>query len=171
MLNKISPKSNIRFKTESVFFFQLAVNVTYSTQNLSLTKWGQCRRKCSDHSTSKPQLHNGYILFWKLCLNICSLKWHKPSPSLVINLCPLELWQLLAEFGDGCMNLRMLILKSHRFSNLFQSKKVDGKNEIFKKLWIVLRRGMFSEFLVEYNTCLTEIKLKIYEGCSLFKTL
>ena len=40
---------------------------------------------------------------------------------------------------------------------------VDGKNEFLKKLWFVLRSGMFSAFLVWYNVGLTGIKLKDIE--------
>ena len=76
------------------------------------------------------------------------------------------------------MNLRMLVLKSDKLSaflrpgsSLFHSMIVDGKNEFLKKLWFALRRGIFSAFLVGYNVGLTGIKLKKYQGCSLFKTL
>ena len=67
------------------------------------------------------------------------------------------------------MNLRILVLKSGKLtaflrpgSNLFYSMIVDGKNEFLKELWFVLRRGMFSAFLVGYNVRLTGIKLKRY---------
>ena len=72
-------------------------------------------------------------------------------------------------FGDGRMNLRMLALKSDKISaflrpesNLFHLMIVDGKNEFLKKLWFVLRRGMFSAVLVDYNVRLTGIILKRY---------
>ena len=64
------------------------------------------------------------------------------------------------------MNLRILVLKSDKLSaflrpgsNLFHSMIVDGKNEFLKKLWFVLRRGMFSAFLFKYNVRLTGIKI------------
>ena len=67
------------------------------------------------------------------------------------------------------MSLRMLVLKSDKLSaflrpgsSLFHSIIVDGKNKFLKKLWFVLRRGMFSAFLVGYNVGLTGIKLKRY---------
>ena len=51
------------------------------------------------------------------------------------------------------MSLRMLVLKSDKLSaflrpgsSLFHSIIVDGKNKFLKKLWFVLRRGMFSAF-------------------------
>ena len=37
---------------------------------------------------------------------------------------------------------------------------VDGKNELLKKLWFILIRGMFSAFLVGYNVVLIGIKLE-----------
>ena len=67
------------------------------------------------------------------------------------------------------MNLRMLVLKSDKLSaflrpgsSLFHSMIVDRKKGFLKKLWFVLRRGMFSAFVVEYNVGLTGIKLKRY---------
>ena len=67
------------------------------------------------------------------------------------------------------MNLRMLVLKSDKFSaflrpgsSSFYSMTVDGKNEILKKLWFALRKGMFSAFLVGCNVGLIGIKLKRY---------
>ena len=47
---------------------------------------------------------------------------------------------------------------------------VDGKNELLKKLWFILIRGMFSAFLVGYNVGLIGIKLERHWGCSLFKS-
>ena len=65
------------------------------------------------------------------------------------------------------MNLRILILKTDKLSaflrpgsNLFHSMIVDGKNKFFKKLWFVLKRGMFGAFCVGYNVHLAGIKLK-----------
>ena len=76
---------------------------------------------------------------------------------------------MTTEFGDGCMNLRTLFLKTDKFSafsrpesNSFHSKMADEKNIILKKLWLVLRRRILSVFLVECNIRLTGIKLKIY---------
>ena len=73
------------------------------------------------------------------------------------------------EFGDGCMNLTILVLKANKLSaflrpgsNLFDPVIVDGKNKFFKRLWFVLRKGMFSAFLVECSVRLAGIKLKIY---------
>ena len=60
------------------------------------------------------------------------------------------------------MNLKILVLKSDKFSaflrpgsTLFDSVIAGGKNEFLKKLWFVLRRRIFSAFLVGYNVHLT----------------
>ena len=83
------------------------------------------------------------------------------------------------------MNLRILVLKRDKLSsflrpgsNLFHSIIVDGKNEYLKKWWFVLRRGVFSGFLIEYNVRLTGIKediedvnyLRLYKEGKVFCT-
>ena len=67
------------------------------------------------------------------------------------------------------INFNILVLKTdkvlaflRRGSILFHSIIVDGKKEFLKKLRFILRRGMFSLFLAEYNVSLTRIKLKRY---------
>ena len=83
---------------------------------------------------SWQQLHKGFIVSWKLCLNLCSLKWLRPSLSLVISLIPLGLWQSKEEFGGGRMKLSIFFLKTEILleflrlgSKLFHSVIVDGK--------------------------------------------
>ena len=51
--------------------------------NLWLKKWVQWRKKCIVDSTKSPLLHNGFITSWKLCWNLCSLRWLKPTRSPV----------------------------------------------------------------------------------------
>ena len=140
---------------------------------LSLTNWGQWRRKY----TSSPQLHNGFIVSWNLCLNLCSLKWFNPSLSLVIRKIPLGLWQLWKEIEDARMNLKILVLRTEKLSDflrrrstLFHSIIEDEKKELLKKLWFVFRRGMLCIFRVEYTERLPGIKLKRYLGCWFSKT-
>ena len=67
------------------------------------------------------------------------------------------------------MNLRILVLKTDKLStflrpasNLLHSIIADGKSDFLKKLWLILRRGMFSGFLVKYNLPVTGINLKKY---------
>ena len=116
---------------------------------LSVIYVGQWKRKCAVDSISKPQLQNGFKESWKLCLNLCSRKWLKPSRSLVINLIPLGLWQLKRLLADGLINFRILFLKILKlleflmlWSSLFHSIKVDGKKELFKKECLVLKKGI-----------------------------
>ena len=58
------------------------------------------------------QLHKGFNVSWKLCLNLCSLRWLRPSLSLVISLIPLGLWISKTEFGEGHMKLSIFSLKT-----------------------------------------------------------
>ena len=114
---------------------------------LSVIYMGQWRRTCAVDSVSKRKLQNGFKEFGKLCLNLCSRKWLKPSHTLVINLIPLGLWQLKRILTDGLINFRILFLKILKlpeflmlWSSLFHSIIVDGKS--FWKKCLVLRRGI-----------------------------
>ena len=64
MSNDILLKSNVCVKFESVFpsNLQLMLPIVLSRVRISLTNWGQCRRKNSVDSISSPQLHNGLIV-------------------------------------------------------------------------------------------------------------
>ena len=66
----------------------------------------QWRRKCTVDSLSQPKLRNEFKEFWKLCLNLCSLKQLKANRSLVTNLIPLGLWQLKRLLADGVIDFR-----------------------------------------------------------------
>ena len=79
--------------------------------HLSIIYVGQWRRMCAVYSISELQLQNGFKESWKICLNLCSRKWLKPSSSLVINLIPLGLWQLKRLLADGLIIFRILFLK------------------------------------------------------------
>ena len=122
---------------------------------LSVIYVGEWRRKWAVDSISKPRLQNGFKESWKLCLNLRSRKWLKPSRSLVINLIPLGLWQLKRLLADGLINFRILFLKILKlleflmlWSSLFHSIIVDGKKEFFKKVCLVLKKGILCIFLV-----------------------
>ena len=64
---------------------------------------GQWRRKCEVDSISKPQLQIGFKQSWKLCLNLCSRKWLRPTRSRVISLIRLRLSQSKTFFEEGYM--------------------------------------------------------------------
>ena len=111
--NKLLPKRRVLIKTGSqrsrrlLSMFSMVLRIV----RLSVIYVGQRRRKCAVDSISKPQLQNGFKESWKLCLNLCSRKWLKPSRSLVINLIPLGLWQLKRLLADGLINFRIIFLK------------------------------------------------------------
>ena len=95
---------------------------------------GQWRRKCEVDSISKPQLQIGFKQSWKLCLNLCSRKWHIPTCSRVISLI----------LGKGLLNFGILFLKTTKLfefrregSKLFHSMIVEGKKEFLKKLCLI----------------------------------
>ena len=154
--NEFLPKSRVLIKTGSqrckiflLMFFMLLRRV-----GLSVIYMEQWRRKYAVDSIPKPQLQNGFKESWKLCLNLCSRKWLKPSRSLVSNLIPLGLWQL-KRLSDGLINFRILFLRILKlleflmlWSNLFHSIIVDRKKEFFsKKVCLVLQKEMLCIFL------------------------
>ena len=73
-----------------------------------------------------------------------------------------RVWRWPYELKDISLKKRQLSAFLRPGSNLFHLMIVDGKNEFLKKLWFVLRRGMFSAVLVGYNVRLTGIILKRY---------
>ena len=103
---------------------------------LSLVNNGQWRKKWVVDSIPCSQLHKRFNDSWKLCLNLCSLKWFKPRRSHVISLIPLGLWQLYTGLAVDLINWRIFILNVRKLpelrrlgSNLFHSEIVDRKNE------------------------------------------
>ena len=88
------PNSNVWVREEPVLshnFWSILLKLFRSMQRALLYK-GQWRKKWITGSTSLPQLHKGLIESWKLCLNLCSRKWLRPSRNLVIYLIPIGLW-------------------------------------------------------------------------------
>ena len=88
------PNSNVWVREEPVLshnFWSILLKLFTSMQRAILYK-GQWRKKWITGSTSLPQLHKGLIESWKLCLNLCSRKWLRPSRNLVIYLIPIGLW-------------------------------------------------------------------------------
>ena len=155
--NELLPKRRVLIKTGSQrcrkllsMFFMMLRRVC-----CSVIYMGQWRKKSAVDSISKTQLQNGFKESWKLYLNLSLRKWLEPSRSLVINLIPLELWQLKRLLADGLINFRILFLKILKlleflmlWSSLFHSAIVDRKKEFLKKVCLVLRRGILKMFLV-----------------------
>ena len=105
-LSDVFPKSKVCVKTLLVFSnkMQLKLPEVLRRMRLSLTNWEQWRRKCSVDSTTFPRLHSRL----------------KPSLSLVIRQISLGLWRLRAGFGDGRINLRILLSKPEKFSDFLR---------------------------------------------------
>ena len=123
----------------------LILSMVLRRVRISVRYVGQWRRYCAINSITKPQLQNGFRVFWKLCSNLCPCKWFRPSRSLVINLIPLGFWLLKKLLADGLINFRILfpkILKLLEFlmlwSSLFHSMVVDGKKEFLRIVYICL---------------------------------
>ena len=100
---------------------------------------------------SLPQQQIGFKQSRKLCWDLWSLRWLKLNLSLVISFTPIGLWQLEVLLGVGCMNWKMFFFKRAKLSELlthlsrlFHSISVDRKNELLKKVWLTLNRGMLS---------------------------
>ena len=117
--------------------------------------------------TSIPQLHIAFRQSSKLCLNLWSRRWLKPSRNLMINFTHLGLSKLKKEFALGRMNFRILLLKTLMLSELrisgprmFHSFIVAGKKEFFKYSWLVLHWGILFEFLIAYLVSCLVISLK-----------
>ena len=71
------PKGNVCVKTKSVLFNKLQSILLKVLRKayLSLMNNGQWRKKWVVDSILWPQLQKGFEISWKLCLNLCSLKW------------------------------------------------------------------------------------------------
>ena len=85
-----SPKrSNSTFKWLGRFLKDELVLYTSIKRDLrAFSKLRQRRKKCSFSSTSKLQLHKGFKVSRKPCLNLCSFKWLKQRLNLVRYLTP-----------------------------------------------------------------------------------
>ena len=98
-------------------------------------------------------------------MNLCFLKWLRPSLSLVISLIPLGLRVSRTKFGECRMKLSIFSLKTEILleflrlgSKLFHSIIADGKQILLKKLCFVLIRGILFSVLVAYDVHLTGMR-------------
>ena len=132
---------------------------------LSLLNNEQWRKKWVVDLIPWPQLHKGFKDPWKLCLNLCSLKWFKPTRSRVISFILLGLWKLYTELAVSHTNWRISFLKVRKFSelrrlvfNLFHLEIEDLEREFLKQLCFDFKIGRLYTFLVMYGAPLTRIK-------------
>ena len=106
VINYFSFKINIytiNIKTKVIFFcliFLLSISFKlYRRVDRSAWNKGQWRKKWDVVSISRPQLQRGFQVPWKLCLNLCSLRWLRPSLNLDTNLIPFSLWYWKFDYG------------------------------------------------------------------------
>ena len=143
---------------------------------LSLIKKGQWRKKWVADSMSWPQLNKGCTVSWKPCLNLCSLKWLRPSLSLVISLIPLGLWISKKKIWERSYEIKHFSLKTEILleflrlrSKLFHSRIADGKKEFWKKLYYVIIKGILPSVLVAYGVHFTGMRWIRHFECSFLK--
>ena len=125
---------------------------------------------------SWPQLNKGCTVSWKPCLNLCSLKWLRPSLSLVISLIPLGLWISKKKIWERSYEIKHFSLKTEILleflrlrSKLFHSRIADGKKEFWKKLYYVIIKGILPSVLVAYGVHFTGMRWIRHFECSFLK--
>ena len=120
-------RSHYRLKRLQSILLKVMMWVYLSLVNNAEKKWVV-------DSIPWQQLDKGAKNSWKLCLNLCSLKWVKPKRSHVISLIVLELWQLYTELAAGLINWRIFFLNVTKLAelrwlgfNLFHSEIAERK--------------------------------------------
>ena len=112
---------------------------------LSLVNLGQWRKKWFNVSISKPQMQIGLSVSKKLCLDLCSLKWLRPTWRRVRKISPFVWLTLKKSLPRGLMKFKTFFLKVEyegelriSESDLFHSTNADGKKKLRKKLSLTL---------------------------------
>ena len=106
VLKVVLPNNKFYVSEKSVLpniLWSMLTKLLWSVRRSLLNK-GQWRKKWMTDSTSLPQLHIGQVVSWKLCLNLCSRMWLRPSRSSVICLIPIGLCKAKSQLEEGCMN-------------------------------------------------------------------
>ena len=90
-------------------------------------------------SASREQGHNGFNVSWKLCLNLCSLRWLKPTRRRVNNFKPETSLVPKVLFAVGRIKPKSAFRNTeyegawqNEVSSLFHSLTVWGKKELLK---------------------------------------
>ena len=78
----------------------------------AFSKMRQCRKKCSLSLISKLQLHKGFKVSRKPCLNLCSFNWLKRRRNLVRYLTPSGSLKLNIDLLLHLIKERNLLLKA-----------------------------------------------------------
>ena len=102
----LSPyKSNlVRDISSTLRILESSLRSSFMRLVLGVMKFWQRRKKSEVDSTSRLQEHSGLIVSWKLCLNLCSLRWLKPTRSLVSSFIPYMSATLNTLFGIVLVN-------------------------------------------------------------------
>ena len=103
----LSPyKSNlVRDISSRLRILESSLRSSFMRLVLGVMKFWQRRKKWEVDSISRLQEHSGLIVSWKLCLNLCSLRWLKPTRSLVSSFIPYTSTTLNTLFGIVLINL------------------------------------------------------------------
>ena len=99
-------------RTRQIFKNKLLLDMSMKRDLRAFSKLRQCRKKCSLSSTSKLQLHKGFKVSRKPCLNLCSFKWLKRRRNLVKYLTPSGSLTLNIDLLLGLIKERKLLLKT-----------------------------------------------------------
>ena len=131
----------------------------------AFSKLRQRRKKCSLSSTSKLQLHKGFKVSRKPCLNLCSFKWLKRRRNLVKYLTPSGSLTLNIDLLLGLMEERSLLLKTAIESEFCISRRklfVDAscdhsdreflKKEYLKQSVLQLKKILFPAGIIKAFT-------------------
>ena len=113
-------------------------------------KFRQCRKKCSLSSTSKLQLHKGFKVSRKRCLNLCSFKWLKLRCNLVEYLTPSESVTLNIDHLLGLIKEKFAIENYNRLQVLYFWRKLqlfrqrNWKERIFETISsVIVKSSLF----------------------------
>ena len=117
----------------------------------AFSKLRQWRKNCSLSSTSKLQLHKGFKVSRKLCLNLCSFKWLKRRRTLVRYFTPSGSLKFNIDLLLDLIKERSLFFKTaigFEFcvsgTSFDHSYREFGKNKYLKQLVLQLRKGLCS---------------------------
>ena len=146
-----SPKrSSLTFKWLGKFLKdELMLEMSMKRDLRAFQNWGSAG-KYIQSSTSKLQLHKGFKVSRKPCLNLCSFKWLKRRRNLVKYLTPSGSLTLNIDLLLGLIKERSLLLKTTIDSEFCisgascdHSDREFGKKEYLKQSVLQLKKGIF----------------------------
>ena len=130
----VFPKNNVCVRIALVLCNKLQSRLftVLRRVHLPLMYKRQWRKKWVLNTVSWLHWHKGLMESWKLCLNLCCLKWFKLSQCRLINLIPLSLWQLYAELAVTHRTTQARV----QFTLVRDS---NWKERVLKKGYVLLR--------------------------------